>query len=153
MSHVRLPPCRTLFLPNPRRKVEIALDFARGMAYLHSRRLPIVHRDLKPANLMISGNLHADTEQLFLDSGVIKVVRGKAMGEEGSSTAIHAADCLQVADFGLSKSLQVTEKKSNLNNDTFKLTGETGSYRCGVKSWYLTAAVTFEHQLIPRFIT
>lgn len=27
----------------------------------------------KPANLMISGNLHADVEQLFLDSGVIKV--------------------------------------------------------------------------------
>lgn len=56
-----------------RPQVEIALDFARGMAYLHSRRQPIVHRDLKPANLMISGNLHADTEQLFLDSGVIKV--------------------------------------------------------------------------------
>ena len=32
-----------------------------------------MHRDLKPANLMISGNLHADAEQLYLDSGVIKV--------------------------------------------------------------------------------
>ncbi len=28
-------------------QVEVALDFARGMAYLHSRRQPIVHRDLK----------------------------------------------------------------------------------------------------------
>lgn len=64
---------RTFFTPTLRRQVEIALDFARGMAYLHSRRQPIVHRDLKPANLMISGNLHADTEQLFLDSGIIKV--------------------------------------------------------------------------------
>ena len=54
-------------------QVEIALDFARGLAYLHSRRQPIVHRDLKPANLMISGNLNADAEQLYLDSGVIKV--------------------------------------------------------------------------------
>jgi hypothetical protein len=64
---------KTLFAPTVRRKVEIALDFARGIAYLHSRRQPIVHRDLKPANLMISGNLNADTEQLYLDSGVIKV--------------------------------------------------------------------------------
>ncbi|EFJ42907.1 hypothetical protein VOLCADRAFT_66387 [Volvox carteri f. nagariensis] len=79
-------------------QVEIALDFARGMAYLHSRRQPIVHRDLKPANLMIAGNLHADTEQLYLDSGVIKV-----------------------ADFGLAGALDI--------NVTYKLTGETGSYR------------------------
>ena len=88
--------------------MEIALDFARGIAYLHSRRQPIVHRDLKPANLMISGNLNANAEQLYLDSGVIKV-----------------------ADFGLSKSLNATDKNNNvdLTNDTFKLTGETGSYR------------------------
>jgi len=100
---------RTFYTPSPRRQVEIALDFARGMAYLHSRRQPIVHRDLKPANLMISGNLHADTEQLFLDSGVIKV-----------------------ADFGLSKSLVPVEKHGQLSmshNTTYKLTGETGSYR------------------------
>lgn len=60
---------RTFYAPSPRRMVEIALDFARGMAYLHSRRQPIVHRDLKPANLMIAGNLNADVERLFLDSG------------------------------------------------------------------------------------
>ena len=64
-------------------QVEIALDFARGMAYLHSRRQPIVHRDLKPANLMIAGNLHADTEQLYLDSGVIKVADFGERGREG----------------------------------------------------------------------
>jgi hypothetical protein len=57
---------------------------------------------------MISGNLNADTEQLFLDSGVIKV-----------------------ADFGLSKSLIAADPhhKRDLSNDTYKLTGETGSYR------------------------
>lgn len=98
---------RTLYALSPRRKVEIALDFARGLAYLHSRRQPIVHRDLKPANLMISGNLHADVEQLYLDSGVIKV-----------------------ADFGLSKSLTPVDKHNQLNlTATYKLTGETGSYR------------------------
>lgn len=101
---------RTFVAAAPRRQVEIALDFARSMAYLHSRRQPIVHRDLKPANLMISGNLNADTEQLFLDSGVIKV-----------------------ADFGLSKSLVPVDKHGTIAtmdcNATYKLTGETGSYR------------------------
>ncbi|KAG1674454.1 hypothetical protein FOA52_003059 [Chlamydomonas sp. UWO 241] len=95
-----------------KQKVEIALDFAKGIAYLHNRRQPIIHRDLKPANLMISGNLHADVEQLYLDSGVIKV-----------------------ADFGLSKTIVPMETTKNsitaaaMANDTYKLTGETGSYR------------------------
>eukprot|EP00877_Chromochloris_zofingiensis_P012895 jgi/Chrzof1/785/Cz01g28220.t1 len=100
---------RTFYAPTQRRQVEIALDFARGMAYLHSRRQPIVHRDLKPANLMISGNLNADTEQLYLDSGVIKV-----------------------ADFGLSKSLVPVDRHGQMTmsiSQVYKLTGETGSYR------------------------
>lgn len=100
---------KTFFAATPRRQVEIALDFARGMAYLHSRRQPIVHRDLKPANLMISGNLNADIDQLYLDSGVIKV-----------------------ADFGLSKSLVPVDKHGAMCmniNQVYRLTGETGSYR------------------------
>lgn len=87
-------------VPCPAVQVEIALDFARGMAYLHSRRQPIVHRDLKPANLMIAGNLHADTEQLYLDSGIIKVAdfgehaagrwRGRATSWSGFPAGITA---------------------------------------------------------------
>ena len=30
-----------------------ATDAAKGMLYLHSRRLPIVHRDLKSPNLLV----------------------------------------------------------------------------------------------------
>lgn len=100
---------KTFFALSQRRQVEVALDFARGMAYLHSRRQPVVHRDLKPANLMISGNLNADVEHLFLDAGVIKVT-----------------------DFGLSKSLVPVEKHGRLEGhlqETYKMTGETGSYR------------------------
>lgn len=66
-------------------------------------------RDLKPANLMISGNLNADAEQLYLDSGVIKV-----------------------ADFGLSKSLVPVERHGKMTlsaTQVYKMTGETGSYR------------------------
>lgn len=41
-----------------------------------------------------------------------------------------AAGVIKVADFGLSKSLTPMDKHTNLNlSATYKLTGETGSYR------------------------
>lgn len=44
-----------------RRALEIALDTARGLSYMHNKKPnPIIHRDLKPGNLMISGsNYHS----------------------------------------------------------------------------------------------
>ena len=40
-----------------RRAMEIAVDTARGLAYMHNRKPgAIIHRDLKPGNLMISGS-------------------------------------------------------------------------------------------------
>lgn len=37
--------------------MEIAVDAARGLAYMQAKKpSPIVHRDLKPANLMVSGS-------------------------------------------------------------------------------------------------
>ncbi|BDA49200.1 probable serine/threonine-protein kinase SIS8 [Coccomyxa sp. Obi] len=41
------------FVLDDRRRINIALDVARGMNYLHSCRPPIVHRDLKSANLLV----------------------------------------------------------------------------------------------------
>jgi serine/threonine protein kinase len=65
-------------------QVEITLEFARAMAYMHSRQPVIVHRDLKPANIMVGGSsfMLADT-----------------------ATLLHSAGTIKVADFGLSKSL------------------------------------------------
>lgn len=69
-----------------RRAVELALDCARGMAYLH-KRTPhcVIHRDLKPANLMIGGHKvsSSGTGRMITDTGVLKI-----------------------ADFGLSKSIK-----------------------------------------------
>lgn len=90
-----------------RRQVEIAIDFARGMAYMHSRHPVIIHRDLKPANIMIGGPTHmlADTNQLLNWSGTVKV-----------------------ADFGLSKSMPKIGTPSNdevhqLVEGTYRMTG------------------------------
>lgn len=39
-----------------RRRVRIALQAARGIAYLHSLSPPVVHRDIKPGNLLVTSN-------------------------------------------------------------------------------------------------
>ncbi|GFR46936.1 hypothetical protein Agub_g8584 [Astrephomene gubernaculifera] len=78
--------------PSMWRAVQLALDMARGLAYLHNRSpQAVIHRDLKPANLMIGG------PKVF--------------------SANHRALCqeemgvLKIADFGLSKSLKLTRPK------------------------------------------
>ncbi|WVZ49702.1 hypothetical protein U9M48_001035 [Paspalum notatum var. saurae] len=41
---------------DPRRRVHMAIDIARGMNYLHHHSPPIVHRDLKSSNLLVDKN-------------------------------------------------------------------------------------------------
>ena len=41
----------------PQKRLEIAIDIARGLAYLHSRDPVIVHRDLKSPNLLVGEGL------------------------------------------------------------------------------------------------
>lgn len=91
-----------------RRAVEIALDAARGLAYLHNRRpSPIIHRDLKPGNLMLSGSPYQTVKQIIYETGVVKL-----------------------ADFGLSKTLPVNKHADfGYLDSKFRMTGETGSYR------------------------
>eukprot|EP00947_MAST-08B_sp_MAST-8B-sp1_P002583 g2583.t1 len=36
----------------------IALEFARGMTFLHGCQPPVIHRDLKPANLLFDADMH-----------------------------------------------------------------------------------------------
>ncbi|XP_022867245.1 lysM domain receptor-like kinase 3 isoform X1 [Olea europaea var. sylvestris] len=46
-------------LPWPTR-VQIALDSARGLEYIHEHTVPVyIHRDIKPANILIDKNFHA----------------------------------------------------------------------------------------------
>lgn len=137
------------------RAVELALDMARGLAYLHNRQPhAVIHRDLKPANLMLGGHKMYNSYH--------KQLNQQEMG------------VLKLADFGLSKSLRLNRKprgnRASLDGwrdgstrrgeppppepnlaaspslavlgleakaeaqpaeltDSYKMTGETGSYR------------------------
>jgi len=92
-----------------RRSLELALDAARGMNYLHRRSPnPIIHRDLKPGNFMVTGSSYSPKNRLAREGGVLKI-----------------------ADFGLSKTMPTREIKGDLHStsDKYKMTGETGTYR------------------------
>jgi hypothetical protein len=91
-----------------RRAIQIALDAARGLAYLHNRRpSPIIHRDLKPGNLMFTGSPYQSKHEIIFKTGVCKL-----------------------ADFGLSKTLPVNKHAEYGYLDSkYRMTGETGSYR------------------------
>lgn len=91
-----------------RRAIQIALDAARGLAYLHNRSpSPIIHRDLKPGNLMFTGSPYQSKHEIIFKTGVCKL-----------------------ADFGLSKTLPVNKHAEYGYLDSkYRMTGETGSYR------------------------
>ncbi|CAN4108670.1 unnamed protein product [Withania somnifera] len=53
------------------RRVQIALDSARGLEYIHEHTVPVyIHRDVKSANILINNNFHAKIG----DFGLAKLV-------------------------------------------------------------------------------
>jgi serine/threonine protein kinase len=48
-------------------RVQIALDSARGLEYIHEHTVPVyIHRDIKSANILIDKNFHAKVALLPL---------------------------------------------------------------------------------------
>jgi serine/threonine protein kinase len=64
--------------------VEMATGIARGLKFLHSRR--IIHRDIKPANILLQG----DTPRLT-DFGLSRLWLGNSMSAEVSGTPFYMA--------------------------------------------------------------
>lgn len=101
-----------------RRALEVALDCARGLEYLHlPNPISLMHRDLKPSNVMFAGNgVAMGAQELALDTGVAKLT-----------------------DFGLSKSLNAGAPRASVlrgvlgQDGVFVVAGLTeGSVRGGV---------------------
>lgn len=63
-------------------KVDILLDVAQGLAYLHNQNPPVVHRDLSPNNILLKKRESVPTECLWVaklaDMGVAKAINVKA---------------------------------------------------------------------------
>jgi serine/threonine protein kinase len=64
-----------------RERVDLALDIANAMSYLH--RLHVVHRDLKPGNIVLDDNMRpkvTDFGLAFTLSSTMTSFRGSEMG-------------------------------------------------------------------------
>ena len=86
-------------LPWPTR-VQIALDSARGLEYIHEHTVPVyIHRDIKSANILIDKNFHGKVCRRlpFLTSSIRHV----------HVWILKTTLIFQVADFGLTKLTEV----------------------------------------------
>ncbi|KAL7102417.1 hypothetical protein ACP275_08G119300 [Erythranthe tilingii] len=69
-------------------RVQIALDSARGLEYIHEHTVPVyIHRDIKPANILIDKNFHAKVADFGLtkltEVGSSSLPTGKLVGTFG----------------------------------------------------------------------
>ena len=91
-----------------RKAGDICLDICRGMAYLHGHRpRAIIHRDLKPENLLFT----VSEKVKVGDFGLSKTLSAKRQAPHRSS------------------SMDEEDPDSAVDNEPYKMTGETGSYR------------------------
>ena len=82
-------------------RVDIALDVAQGMSYLH--RLRIVHRDLKSPNVLLDGSLRAKVADFGL-SIVRDLAVTDVMMHEAGTTHYMAPECFGVSSMFSSRS-------------------------------------------------
>ena len=70
---------------DPKRRLRMAQDLARGILYLHSRKPPIVHRDLKSPNLLVD----RDFTVRVCDFGLSRVMGGSALSTKNTIGTYH----------------------------------------------------------------
>uniref|UniRef100_A0A061RE69 Kinase-like protein n=1 Tax=Tetraselmis sp. GSL018 TaxID=582737 RepID=A0A061RE69_9CHLO len=114
------------------RFAELALHTARGMAYLHQRQPScVIHRDLKPANIMIGSSPYVEGKhrrQILFSQGVAKIADFglcKTIPIEVRIDKAKAAGLTTLDENGLAQ----PEPSQKGTGPSYKMTGETGSYR------------------------
>ena len=76
-------------------RVQIALDAARGLEYIHEHTVPVyIHRDIKSANILIDKNFRAK---------VYKCISRFYIHKKVEFCHVESNFLPQVADFGLTK--------------------------------------------------
>ena len=98
--------------PSIGRCLEIAIDIAQGMDYLHSRLQGVcaMHRDLKPSNILIAGDPMKGGVAKISDFGLVRLLEPESGGDgQGASTA--------------------SGRVVDPINEKYYMTAETGSYR------------------------
>lgn len=74
-----------------RRRVKIALDSARGLAYLHEHaNPPIIHRDVKATNILLDDHLTAKVSDFGLSTFVLDSEEGHfSLDVKGTPVLLH----------------------------------------------------------------
>jgi serine/threonine protein kinase len=70
--------------------LQLALDSARGMAYLHVGHPPLVHRDLKSTNILIDGTGRA----VIADFGMTRLFDAEAGATHVTTRLIGTYGCV-----------------------------------------------------------
>ena len=73
------------------RKVEMCLDVARGILYLHSRKPPIIHRDIKSLNVLVT----KDWKCTISDFGLTRIKDRAMLNTQCGSPAWSAPEVLR----------------------------------------------------------
>ena len=73
------------------RKVDMCLDVARGMMYLHSRNPPIIHRDIKSLNILVT----KDWKCTISDFGLTRIKDRAMLNTQCGSPAWSAPEVLR----------------------------------------------------------
>jgi len=68
--------------PSKAKRIDLALDTAKGLAYLHGCDPPVYHGDLKPGNVLVNGG----TRAVLCDLGLAKAMEGIPTGLTTSVT-------------------------------------------------------------------